>query len=60
MSYTFTTLTTLIKEYAENDEISEDEYSESEEDLKKSYTQVRKELKNYSKDMLKKDELVAV
>ena len=32
----------------------------SEEDLKKSYTQVRKELKNYSKDMLKKDELVVL
>ena len=29
-------------------------------DLKKSYTQVRKELKNYSKDMLKKDELVVL
>ena len=32
----------------------------TEEDLKKSYTQVRKELKNYSKDMLKKDELVVL
>ena len=30
------------------------------EDLKKSYSQVRKELKNYSKDMLKKDELVVL
>ncbi len=29
-------------------------------DLKKSYTQVRKELKNYSKEMLKKDELVVL
>ncbi len=32
----------------------------TEEDLKKSYAQVRKELKNYSKDMLKKDELVVL
>ena len=32
----------------------------TEEDLKKSYNQVRKELKNYSKDMLKKDELVVL
>jgi len=32
----------------------------TEEDLKKSYSQVRKELKNYSKDMLKKDELVVL
>ncbi len=32
----------------------------TEEDIKKSYTQVRKELKNYSKDMLKKDELVVL
>ena len=32
----------------------------TEDDLKKSYTQVRKELKNYSKDMLKKDELVVL
>ncbi len=32
----------------------------TEEDLKKSYTQVRKELKNYSKDMLKKNELVVL
>ena len=32
----------------------------TEEDLKKSYTQVRKELKNYSKDMLKKSELVVL
>ena len=30
----------------------------TEEDLKKSYNQVRKELKNYSKDLLKKDEMV--
>ena len=30
----------------------------TEEDLKKSYSQVRKELKNYSKDLLKKDEIV--
>jgi len=29
-------------------------------DLKKSYSQVRKELKNYSKDMLKKDEIVVL
>ena len=32
----------------------------TEEDLKKSYSQVRKELKNYSKDMLKKDEIVVL
>ena len=32
----------------------------TEEDIKKSYTQVRKELKNYSKDMLKKNELVVL
>ncbi len=32
----------------------------TDEDLKKSYTQVRKELKNYSKDMLKKNELVVL
>ena len=32
----------------------------TEEDLKKSYTQVRKELKTYSKDMLKKEELVVL
>ena len=32
----------------------------TEEDLKKSYSQVRKELKNYSKDLLKKDELVVL
>jgi len=32
----------------------------TEEDLKKSYTQVRKELKNYSKDMLNKEELVVL
>ncbi|MDC0054289.1 GTPase ObgE, partial [Candidatus Pelagibacter sp.] len=30
----------------------------TEDDLKKSYSQVRKELKNYSKDLLKKDEIV--
>jgi len=30
----------------------------TEDDLKKSYSQVRKELKKYSKDLLKKDELV--
>ena len=29
-------------------------------DLKKSYSQVRKELKNYSKDLLKKDEIVVL
>ncbi len=29
-------------------------------DLKKSYSQVRKELKNYSKDMLKKNEIVVL
>jgi len=29
-------------------------------DLKKSYNQVRKELKNYSKDLLKKDEIVVL
>ncbi len=32
----------------------------TEEDLKKSYSQVRKELKNYSKDLLKKDEIVVL
>ncbi len=32
----------------------------TEEDLKKSYNQVRKELKNYSKDLLKKDEIVVL
>ncbi len=32
----------------------------TEEDLKKSYSQVRKELKSYSKDMLKKDEIVVL
>ena len=32
----------------------------TDEDLKKSYSQVRRELKNYSKDMLKKDELVVL
>ena len=32
----------------------------TEENLKKSYSQVRKELKNYSKDLLKKDELVVL
>ena len=32
----------------------------TEEDLKKSYSQVRKELKNYSKDMLNKDEIVVL
>ncbi len=32
----------------------------TEEDLKKSYSQVRKELKNYNKDMLKKDEIVVL
>jgi len=32
----------------------------TEEDIKKSYSQVRKELKNYSKDLLKKDEIVVL
>ena len=32
----------------------------TEEDLKKSYSQVREELKNYSKDLLKKDEIVVL
>ena len=32
----------------------------TEEDLKKSYSQVRKELKNYSKDLLNKDEIVVL
>jgi len=32
----------------------------TEEDLKKSYSQVRNELKNYSKDMLKKNEIVVL
>tara|TARA_Y100000590_G_scaffold1755_1_gene2233 strand:+ start:59 stop:1042 length:984 start_codon:yes stop_codon:yes gene_type:complete len=32
----------------------------TEENLKKSYSQVRKELKNYSKDLLKKDEIVVL
>ena len=32
----------------------------TEEDLKKSYNQVRKELKNYSKDLVKKDEIVVL
>ncbi len=32
----------------------------TEDDLKKSYSQVRKELKNYSKDLLKKDEIVVL
>ena len=32
----------------------------TEEDLKKSYSQVRKELKNYSKDLLKKEEIVVL
>ena len=32
----------------------------TEEDLKKSYNQVRKELKNYSKDLLKKEEIVVL
>ncbi len=32
----------------------------TEEDLKKSYSQVRKELKKYSKDLLKKDEIVVL
>ena len=32
----------------------------TEEDLKKSYSQVRKELKNYSKDLLKKNEIVVL
>ena len=32
----------------------------TENDLKKSYSQVRKELKNYSKDLLKKDEIVVL
>jgi len=32
----------------------------TEEDLKKSYSQVRKEMKNYSKDLLKKDEIVVL
>ena len=32
----------------------------TEENLKKAYSQVRKELKNYSKDLLKKDEIVVL
>ena len=32
----------------------------TEDDLKKSYSQVRKELKNYSKELLKKDEIVVL
>ena len=32
----------------------------TEEDLKKSYSQIRKELKKYSKDLLKKDEIVVL
>ena len=32
----------------------------TDEDLKKSYSQVRKELKNYSKDMLNKEEIVVL
>ena len=32
----------------------------TEKDLKKSYKQVREELKNYSKDLLKKDEIVVL
>ncbi len=32
----------------------------TEENLKESYSQVRKELKNYSKDLLKKDEIVVL
>ena len=32
----------------------------TEDDLNKSYSQVRKELKNYSKDLLKKDEIVVL
>ena len=32
----------------------------TEDDLKKSYSQVRKELKNYSKDLLKKNEIVVL
>ena len=32
----------------------------TEEDLNKSYNQVRKELKNYSKDLVKKDEIVVL
>jgi len=32
----------------------------TEDDLKKSYSQVRKELKNYNKDLLKKDEIVVL
>ena len=32
----------------------------TEEDLKKSYSQVRRELKNYSKDLLKKNEIVVL
>ena len=32
----------------------------TEEDIKKSYSQVRKELKNYSKDLLKKEEIVVL
>jgi len=32
----------------------------TEDDLKKSYSQVRKELKNYSKDLIKKDEIVVL
>ena len=32
----------------------------TEDDLKQSYSQVRNELKNYSKDLLKKDEIVVL
>ena len=32
----------------------------TEENLKEAYSQVRKELKNYSKDLLKKDEIVVL
>ncbi len=32
----------------------------TEEDLQKSYSQIRKELKNYSKDLLEKDEIVVL
>jgi GTP-binding protein len=32
----------------------------TEENIKKSYSQVRKELKNYSKDLLKKEEIVVL
>ncbi len=34
--------------------------TKTEENLKESYSQVRKELKNYSKDLLKKDEIVVL